>query len=179
MIRESNPTRIVYVTSNKWSLFETIGDVVLPDDPNIALTIHFYEPLAFTHQRAPWVGFTDDLPPVTFPGVVPDLTGHMTANFHHHEIRSGEVLTVAQIQESFAKVSDWLAVHAPRIEVYVGEFGVYKTADGASARRWIATVTTEAERRGWGWAVWDYNDSFGVRTHDGAGTPILEGLFRK
>jgi endoglucanase len=176
-IRESNPTRIVYVTSNQWSRFGTVPDVVLPDDPNVALTIHYYEPIVFTHQRAPWVGFTNTLPPVSFPGTVPDLTGHTLPDFHHKELHAGDPLTVAQVRQAFAGVSDWLAVHAPRIEVYVGEFGVYEPADAASKRRWIATVRSEAESRGWGWAVWDYNDSFGVRGPDGSATPVLEGLF--
>jgi endoglucanase len=180
-IRESNPTRIVYVTSNKWSSFHTIKDVVLPDDPNIALTIHFYEPIVFTHQRAPWVGFTNTLPPVTFPGVVPDVTGY-TLPIYHQELHAGDPITVAQIDATFASVSDWLAANAPKIEVYVGEFGVFlpaEPADADSKRRWIATVRSDAESRGWGWSVWDYNDSFGVRSRDGSGTPVLEGLFSR
>jgi endoglucanase len=177
-IRESNPTRIVYVTSNKWSSFHTVPDVELPADPNIALTIHNYEPIVFTHQRAPWVGFTDTLPPVTFPGTVPDVTGH-TLPHYHQKLHAGDQLTVAQVEATFAGVSAWLAVHAPKIEVYVGEFGVFKSADADSTRRWIATVRSAAESRGWGWAIWDYNDSFGVRKADGSGTPVLEGLFSK
>ncbi len=175
-IRESNPTRMVYVTSNKWSQFATVPDVVLPDDPNIALTIHTYEPLAFTHQRAPWVGFKDTLPPVKFPGVVPDLTGHTTEIFGGY-IHAGDVLTVEQVKANFARVDAWLKTHAPKIEVYVGEFGVFEAADDESARRWISTVVHECESRGWGWAVWDYNDSFGVRKKNGGGTRILDGLF--
>jgi endoglucanase len=177
-IRESNPTRIVYVTSNKWSSFHTVGDVVLPDDRNIALTIHYYEPLVFTHQRAPWVGFKNTLPPITFPGRVPDVTGYTLPSFHM-KLHAGDELTAAQIEATFADVSAWLADHAPKIEVYVGEFGVYDPADAGSKRRWIATVRSAAESRGWGWAVWDYNDSFGVRKHDGSGTPVLEGLFTR
>lgn len=177
-IRESNPTRIVYVTSNKWSSFHTVGDVVLPDDPNIALTIHFYEPIVFTHQRAPWVGFKDTLPPVTFPGTVPDVTGYTTSIFHM-KFNVGEPLNEAQIKATFDSVSAWLAVHAPKIEVYVGEFGVFKPADAASTRNWIGAVRSNAEGRGWGWGVWDYNDSFGVRNHDGSGTAVLAGLFPK
>jgi endoglucanase len=178
VIRESNPTRIVYVTSNKWSSFHTIGDVVLPNDPNIALTIHFYEPMIFTHQRASWVGFKDTLPPVPFPGTVPDVTGYTLPNFHS-KLHVGEPITTDQIDATFAGVSAWLAVNAPKIEVYVGEFGVYKAADPDSTRHWISQVRSDAESRGWGWSVWDYNDSFGVRRHDGSGTPVLEGLFSK
>jgi len=178
VIRESNPTRVVYVTSNKWSSFHTVGDVVLPDDQNIALTIHFYEPIVFTHQRAPWVGFKKTLPAVTFPGTVPDVTGYTAPSFHLN-LHAGDRITAAQIDDTFASVSAWLARHAPRIEVYVGEFGVYEPADAASKRRWINTVRSDAESRGWGWAVWDYNDSFGVRSRDGSGTPVLEGLFSK
>jgi endoglucanase len=178
VIRESNPTRTVYVTSNRWSSFHTVGDVVLPDDPNIALTIHFYEPMVFTHQRAPWAGFKNTLPAVTFPGTVPDVTGY-TLPGSHLNLHAGDEITVAQIDAAFAGVSTWLAANAPKIEVYLGEFGVYEAADATSKRRWISTVRSNAERRGWGWAVWDYNDSFGVRSKDGAGTPILEGLFSK
>lgn len=179
VIRESNPTRIVYVTSNKWSSFHTVGDVVLPDDPNIALTIHFYEPLIFTHQRAPWVGLAPDLPPVSFPGVVPDVTGHTLPNFTMH-LHPGDPIDAAQIDATFASVSAWLADHAPKIEVYVGEFGVFQPAPADSKRRWIQTVRTDAEKRGWGWCVWEYGDfGFGVRSRSGAGTPVLAGLFSK
>ena len=177
-IRESNPTRIVYVTSNKWSSFHTVGDVVLPDDPNIALTIHFYEPIVFTHQRAPWVGFTKTLPPVAFPGTVPDVTGHVLPAFHM-DLHAGDKLTADQIEATFAERVQVACGPRPTIEVYVGEFGVYQAADAASKRRWIEAVRKDAESRGWGWAVWDYNDSFGVRARDGSGTPVLEGLFSK
>jgi endoglucanase len=175
-IRESNPTRIVYVTSNKWSSVHTLPDVELPNDAHIALTVHYYEPMVFTHQRANWVGFTDTLPAVTFPGVVPDVTGHTTAHYGLH-LLAGDKLTIEEVQAAFAGVEAWVKQHAPGLEVYLGEFGVYAAADADSKRHWIATVRNEVERRGWSWAVWDYDESFGVRGRDGNGTPILEGLF--
>jgi endoglucanase len=174
-IRESNPTRIVYVTSNRWSSFHTVPDVVLPDDPNIALTIHTYEPLIFTHQGAPWADL-QGLSGVPFPGVVPDVKG-FEGVFKAKGVRAGDPLTVEQIEASFASVSAWVAAHRPGLEVYVGEFGVYEPADPASKRRWISAVRSNAESRGWGWAVWEYADTFAVRRHDGTGTAILEGLF--
>lgn len=177
-IRESNPTRIVYLSSNKWSTFSTVTDLEVPDDPNIAVTVHYYEPMVFTHQRAPWAGFKDTMPAVAFPGRVPDLSGATTGN-QPPNVRTGDELTVASIEAGFARVAAWAADHARGREIYLGEFGVYKSADPASKRRWIAAVREAAEKRGWSWAVWDYNDSFGVRDAQGQGTPILQGLFSR
>jgi endoglucanase len=177
VIRESNPTRIVYVTSNKWSSFHTIGDVVLPNDPNIALTLHYYEPLVVTHQGASWAGLTG-FPRVSFPGTVPEAPAFADL-LKKWNLHAGDPLTTAQIDAAFASVSAWLAVHAPKIEVYVGEFGVYEVADPGTRQRWVAAVRGDAESRGWGWSVWDYADSFSVRRHDGSATPILLGLFPK
>ena len=177
-IRESNPTRIVYLTSNRWSNFSTVGDVELPDDPNIAFTVHFYEPMVFTHQRASWAGFTKKMAPVSFPGRVPDLTGAFSPSYTNWlQAKAGDELTVADIEAAFSKVAAWAAVHWKGREIYLGEFGVYDAADPASRGRWIAAVRAACESRGWSWAVWDYSDSFGVRDAHGRPTVILEGLF--
>ena len=175
-IRESNPTRLVYLSSNRWSNFSTVDDLEVPEDPNTAITVHYYEPMVFTHQRAPWAGFTDTMPAVPFPGRVPDLTG-ATADHHPLNVRTGDELTVANIEAGFSKVAAWAALHASGREIYLGEFGVYTSADPASKRRWISAVRAASESRGWSWAVWDYNDSFGVRNAMGHATPILQGLF--
>ncbi len=177
-IRESNPTRIVYITSNRWSSFPTVGDIEVPADAHIAITLHFYEPMIFTHQRAPWVKFPADMPAIKFPGPLPDLAPYLPAN--NYALKpAGYELTVQQIDDAFAKVAAWAAQHAPGIEIHIGEFGVYLPADAISKQHWISAVKGNAERRGWGWAVWDYQDSFGVRDAKGEGTPILEGLFPK
>ncbi len=180
-IRESNPTRVVYLTSNRWSSFRTVDDVVLPDDPNIAFTFHYYEPMVFTHQRASWAGFSKAMPPVDFPGRVPELPPSAFLPGHPRPawIHPGQNLTVAAIDADFDRVAAWAKQHAKGREIYLGEFGVYEAAPRASAERWIAAVRTAAESHGWSWAVWDYNDSFGVRGRDGKPTAIYRGLFPK
>lgn len=175
-IRESNPTRLVYVTSNKWSQFATVPDVVLPDDAHIALTVHNYMPMIFTHQRAAWTGLPDTMPAVRFPGVVPDLGAELRAK-HPEFGQPGTPLTVAQMAKPFDDVAAWVQAHRPGMEVYLGEFGVFRTADPASQRHWIAAMVAECDKRGWTWAVWDYQGGFAVRAPDGSGTAILQGLF--
>jgi endoglucanase len=174
-IRKSNPTRIVYVTSNKWGQFATVPDVELPKDPNVALTIHNYEPFVFTHQAASWAGSKATMPPVPFPGKVPDLTGHLRPGASTN-VRPGTELTVEQVQGAFQAVADWVEQARPDLEVYVGEFGVYR-ADDESKKRWLGLIVSECEKRGWGWAVWDYQGGgFAVRGTDGKATVTLEAL---
>jgi len=69
--------RMVYFPCNKWNTIPNVVDLELPAaDPNVAVTVHFYEPIVFTHQKAPWVFPAEDkMPAVPFPGKVPDLTG--------------------------------------------------------------------------------------------------------
>ncbi|BET69221.1 glycoside hydrolase family 5 protein [Opitutales bacterium ASA1] len=175
-VRESNPTRVVYITSNRYGSFGTVGDLEVPDDPHVAVTLHYYEPFIFTHQRAGWTRMPADMPPIRFPGTVPDLNGILPAD--HFALRSsGQELTAAEIQADFAKVAAWAREHAKGHELHLGEFGVYLPADADSKRNYLAAVVAAAERHGFGWAVWDYQGGFAVRDQHGNPTPILEGLF--
>lgn len=179
-IRKTNPTRVVYVTSNRWSQFASVPDVVLPDDPNIALTIHNYEPLIFTHQRASWANLDNTLPPVKFPGTVPEYQSHLINKSHHDLGHPGDPLSVGQVDQAFEKVAAWVEQHRPGLEVYVGEFGVYEPADTQSKKNWLGAIVRNCESRGWGWAVWEYEGGFGVRDEKtGGSTAVLDGLFGK
>ena len=177
-IRESNPNRVVYITSNRWSHFDRVAALEVPEDKAVAITLHFYEPFVFTHQRANWMEFSPDMPLVRFPGVVPDLTGSAPEG-HWILENAGKVLSFAEIEEAFERVRTWVADRAPGREVHIGEFGAYRPGADEDRRYYAACVRAAAERRGWGWAVWDYRGGFAVRDEQGRGTPVLEGLFPK
>ncbi len=175
-IRESNPTRVVYITSNVYGSFNTTKDLEVPADPNVAVTLHYYLPFIFTHQRASWARMPADMPLVPFPGTVPDLQDILPKD-HFAYGSSGKELTVANVDADFAKVAAWAREHAPGHEIHIGEFGVYQPADADSKRNYISAVVHAAGSHGFGWAVWDYQGGFAVRDQDGNPTPILEGLF--
>jgi endoglucanase len=176
-IRRSDTARVVYLTSNRWSSFDTVPEVDVVDDPNVAFTFHFYKPMLFTHQGARWAKLPLFMPPVPFPGPVPDLTGFMDKR-HYAWFAPGTQLTVAQqIDEPFAKVASWAEAKAPGHEIYIGEFGAYERADASSRRNYIAAVRTACERNHLGWAVWDYMGDFAVRDMNGRPTAVLLGLF--
>lgn len=61
VIRESNPDRWVVIGPTDWNAIGALAALAWPDDPRIVLTVHYYDPFAFTHQGAEWV---PDTPPV-------------------------------------------------------------------------------------------------------------------
>lgn len=176
-IRESNPTRLVYLTSNRWSIIATIDDVEFPDDPNLAFTFHFYEPLVFTHQNASWVFAKPGVPPVKFPGVVPDIAPFLKPG-NPIAAYSGRPLSVAtDIDEPFAKMAAWAAKHAKGREVLLGEFGVYHTADDLSTEAWLHAVLDACRRHGFAWNLWGYRSGeFGVFDREGRETRLFGNL---
>ncbi|RME68376.1 MAG: hypothetical protein D6781_11130 [Verrucomicrobia bacterium] len=176
-IRESNPTRPIYITSNRWSHWENVKDVDMTDDPNVFLTFHFYEPFIFTHQRASWASMPPDMPIIPFPGTVPDLSGYFEEGAWQLEWSGRELTIEEHIEKPFAAVEAWVREHAAGREVLLGEFGAYLPASAESKRAYTGAVRAGCEARGWGWAVWDYMGGFAVRDPQGNPTPILEGLF--
>ncbi len=50
------------------------------------------------------------------------------------------------------------------LRVYLGEFGAIVHADLASRARYTRLVRTEAEKRGFGWAYWDFCQLFAAFT---------------
>lgn len=175
-IRESNPNRVVYITSNRWSHFDRVAELEVPEDTNVALTLHFYEPFVFTHQRANWMEFSPTMPTVPFPGLVPDLEGFAPRD-HWVLQSSGKVIGAGEVFEAFDKLAGWVKQHAPGREIHIGEFGSYHPATGPDRRYYASVVSGAAEVRGWGWAVWDYRGGFAVRDERGEPTEVLAGLF--
>ena len=61
VIRASNPSRWVLAGPVRWNSIAALESFNPPADPRLMLTVHHYEPFAFTHQGASWV---DPSPPV-------------------------------------------------------------------------------------------------------------------
>jgi hypothetical protein len=61
VIRESNPTRKVFIGPVGYNSIYRLDDLTVPDDPNLVASVHYYDPFPFTHQGATWVG---EIPPV-------------------------------------------------------------------------------------------------------------------
>jgi len=139
IIRRSNPTRPVVIGTANWGGLSGLSGLKLPTDDNLILTIHYYEPMSFTHQGADWV---KPKPPV---GVQWKGTYY-------------EKLAVRQAMDAIA---DYSKAHNG-IPVFIGEFGAYSLADSASRGRWAGYCARLFESYGFSWAWWEFKAGFGV-----------------
>ena len=137
-VRKSNPTRIVVVGPTSWNALRELPTLSLPNDPNLLVTFHYYEPFHFTHQGATWV---------------PEVT-------NLHGVTWGADADRAALRADFDKVSAWAAAnHRP---ILLGEFGAYDKSGTPMDLRvaYTAAVRCEAQRHGFGWAYWQFDSDF-------------------
>jgi endoglucanase len=155
VVRESNPRRTVIVGPGQWNSIGKLDQLVLPEaDRHLVVTVHYYDPHAFTHQGAPWEGREHDL---------------------GYQWQATEAERRA-IERDFRRAQQWAEQH--RRPIYLGEFGVYDAAHMDSRVRWTSFVARLAESHGWSWAYWQFDGDFVVYDID-AGRwvkPILDAL---
>jgi len=137
-IRETNPTRTVIVGTAEWGGVGGLSKLTLPEDPNLILTIHYYEPFSFTHQGADWAGMTDKTP----------VTWDSTA------------VEINAIKNDMNIIKQYSVQH--NVPVYIGEFGAIGNADDASRARWIGCLHSLYKTYGFSAAYWEYCSGFGI-----------------
>jgi endoglucanase len=140
VVRASNPTRPVIIGPGSWNGFRNLPKMELPkDDRNLIATFHYYEPFEFTHQGAEWAKGSDKW-----------LGRKWSA--------SGK--DIEAVRAAFDSVKAWADKNDRPI--YLGEFGAYNKADLESRIAWTRAVTTEAEKRGFTTAYWEFGSGFGL-----------------
>jgi len=139
IVRKTNPTRIVVVGPTHWNSLKDLPLLKLPADPNLLVTFHYYEPFGFTHQGATWAG---------------DWVKNL------HDVKWGTPQERAAIAVDFDQVATWARTN--RRPVLLGEFGAYDKSGTPIELRaaYTSADRCEAERRGFGWAYWQFEGDF-------------------
>lgn len=155
-VRATNPTRTVMIGPGQYNSPAALEALELPDDPDLIVSIHYYEPMQFTHQGASWVGEQSK----AWLGTT----------------WNGTEKERALIDASFDLAAQW--ARERRVPMNLGEFGAYSAADMQSRARWTRAVRDAAESRGFSALYWEFGDSFGVvdRATRGVRTPLLDAL---
>lgn len=138
LIRAGHSTRTLIVGPAYWNGIDHLHQLTLPGhDRHIIVTVHYYHPMAFTHQGAAWSPENKDKSGVTWLGT--EAEKHV-------------------IQRDFVGVQDWALEH--QRPILLGEFGVYEKSDMDSRVRYTSFVAREAERLGWSWSYWQFDSDF-------------------
>jgi endoglucanase len=135
-VRETNPNRTVFIGPDEWNSIGHLKTLRLPMDRNIIVMVHNYDPMAFTHQGIEW------MPQYKVGAKCCD---------------DAQRKQIADALEAARKWNDTIGY-----PVYLGEFGSYEKADMQSRATYTRIVRDEAEKRGIGWAYWEFASSFGV-----------------
>jgi endoglucanase len=156
IVRETNPSRTVIIGPARWNNFAELPNLRLPpEDRNILVTFHYYDPFRFTHQGASWTDLTQ-------------LRG----------VTWGSESDRQQLRADFARVKQWSRENDRPI--LLGEFGAYDKSGTPMEMRAAYTdaVAREAEADGFAWAYWQFDSDFVVwdMARDQWVKPILDAL---
>lgn len=137
IVRKTNPTRNVVIGPAVWNGIHALDKLELPaDDRHIIVTVHYYLPMQFTHQGAPWSAMTAK------------LSG----------VRWGADTEKRRVEEDFAGVAKW--AKAEKRPILLGEFGAYEKGDLDSRVRYDSYLTRTAESLGFAWTYWQFDSDF-------------------
>jgi len=170
-IRAVDPHRWIMIGGNWYNSAWKLKEIARVDDPHIVYTFHFYEPMPFTHQRAPWVDFLKAYGRVTeFPGDLPGLEEFLQSHPQYQEAFAayrGKRMDEAMLRYFLQPAVDFLnETHLP---LYCGEYGAIDHAPLESRLNWHRAFCDLLNRHGIGRAVWSYKEmNFALVRLDGS-----------
>lgn len=175
-IREGAPEHTIIAAGAHWSDDDDLVFLEPLRDPNVIYAFHFYESHLFTHQGATWsANYWHELKGVPYPSTpenVQAAAAEVSDAVHRLAVvRYGlDRWNAARIDAEIGQVAAW-AEHWG-VPVICNEFGVYrKNAEPKDRAAWLTDVRTALEKRGIGWAMWEYHGGFGVVTSEN-GQPV-------
>lgn len=171
-VRKLLPDNTLIVGPVNWQRADSLPGFKPLEDRNVAYAIHFYDPMAFTHQ-----GHWDQNDPLSeirnlpFPLNRNDAAIVGLQTKLHAQGRSASLLELEKalamsdqgdvVAHQLAPALKWQAEH--RRPLIINEFGVLTHhAPPASRMRWLRAVVEFAEAHCLGWTHWEFAQGFGL-----------------
>lgn len=179
-IRVIDKERVILIGTTEANSPFRFAELDVLDDPNIVYNFHFYDPVSFTHQLAP---FSEEMMKynrkIHYPGEIPDFIDFVKDNrqwcdrYTHTEWDTyiDRSLILKYLNGVFEFVN-----HTGK-EVYCGEYGVVDEADMADRIAWIRDFQEILEEHHIGRAYWNYKImNFGLVDRSGK---VIDDELRK
>jgi endoglucanase len=138
VIRQSNPNRTLVIDPANYAT--DINNLQLPENErNIIVSCHYYLPIRFTHQGAPWSAEGKDALGTTWKATEQQQK---------------------EINDHFDFALAWSKKYNRPINL--GEFGCYEKAEKFDRIRWTSYIANSATRRGFSYIYWEFCSGFGI-----------------
>jgi endoglucanase len=179
-VRQLLPQTTLVVGPTNWQRADSLPNFRPLDDPNVVYAVHFYDPMAFTHQ-----GHWDPADPLSnisglpYP-IQPDSA--VVRDMRRQLVDGGKARALHELDHAIdlARQGDVVATQLePAVAwqkqfsrpLIINEFGVLKAQAPLESRaRWLHAVVDFAERHCWGWTHWELAQGFGL-VDDTTGKP--------
>lgn len=135
-VRAENATRLVVLGPGNWQNIDALARWRPPPGRHIAVSVHYYEPWAFTHQRAEWLG----------------------ADAPRFERAWGNGADLRAVAAHIGEAAAWGARHGYAMQL--GEFGANARAPLAQRAAWTRAVREACEANAMAWCAWDFAGAF-------------------
>lgn len=179
-IRRHAPGHTFVTSGPNWGGIRGLRRLRLLDDRNVVYSFHFYEPFPFTHQGATWS--SEEVKPlrqVPYPSS-PEAVAPLLEELKDHPgaramlQRYGEQRWNAErLAAEFQQAVDWGRSHG--VPLYCGEFGVFpRYARPEHRAQWFRDVGQILARHRVGWAVWGWDEGFGLARRWVEGRPVVD-----
>jgi endoglucanase len=182
-VRASNPRRLVVVDTVFWADPSKLASLTLPDDGNLLVAVHLYEPKLFSFQGKSWMGPEYMTTGIVFPGPpstpVTPVAAASAASWAKQWFDDYNTLPAASNPSGPATITAQVAYLTGYMKsqgrtVYNGEWGPQDGGAMDARARLVTEVRKQCEQAGVGWAIWE--DTTNMKLFDSAAGTWVESL---
>ncbi len=181
-IRHSAPRHTIITSGPNWGGIDGLKKLKLLPDKNVIYSFHCYDPFTFTHQGATWtnsaVRLLHDVPYPSSPEAVKPLLSGLESSPDSKrmvEWYGKERWNKEKLAARFQQGIEWGVRN--RVPLYCGEFGVFPARSKPEDRsRWFRDFGEVLAENRIGWAVWGWDEGFGLNRKAVNGKPVIDAV---
>jgi endoglucanase len=181
-IRTSAPRHTIVTSGPNWGGIDGLKKLKLLPDKNVIYSFHCYDPFTFTHQGATWTSAAvrplRGVPYPSSPEAVQPLLAALEsepASKRMVENYGKERWNKGKLAARFRQGIEWGAKN--RVPLYCGEFGVFPARSKPEHRaNWFRDFGQVLAENGIGWAVWGWDEGFGLDRKMVNGKPVVDAV---